>query len=191
MTFQIPPLRQSRDAFGGLIIIIIIFIGIFMQGIYNYVPEMNHVPRVYSVAAALYLHFVVNETVILHVKCVLYFYVSTLCSRCAVLSMAVFCISFISCFSDKLFRYCLSDFEMLPVTLFITDVALVFTFHVRCFSIVRSLNFRIFSASFLITFLYSEIATYINTHVPFFIITDYDVLFIVWNNSVGLPLLIP
>ena len=37
----------------------------------------------------------------------------------------------------------------------------------RCISIVRSLYFRIFSASFLITFLSPEIATSINIHVPF------------------------
>jgi len=30
----------------------------FMQGIYNYIPETNHVSRVYSVAAVLYLQFV-------------------------------------------------------------------------------------------------------------------------------------
>jgi hypothetical protein len=29
-----------------------------MQGIYNYIPETNHVSRVYSGAAVLYLHFV-------------------------------------------------------------------------------------------------------------------------------------
>ena len=37
----------------------------------------------------------------------------------------------------------------------------------RCISIVRSFYFRIFSASFLITFLSPEIATPINIHVPF------------------------
>jgi hypothetical protein len=37
----------------------------------------------------------------------------------------------------------------------------------RCISTVRSLYFRIFSASFLITFLSPQIATSINTHVPF------------------------
>jgi len=30
----------------------------FMQGIYNYTPETNHVSKVYSVAAVLYLQFV-------------------------------------------------------------------------------------------------------------------------------------
>jgi hydrogenase/urease accessory protein HupE len=37
----------------------------------------------------------------------------------------------------------------------------------HCISIVRSLYFRILSASFLITFLSPEIATSINVHVPF------------------------
>ena len=49
----------------------------------------------------------------------------------------------------------------------ITGITFVFTFHMRCIAIVRSLYFRIFSASFLITFLSPEIATSINTHVPF------------------------
>jgi len=31
-----------------------------MQGIYNYIPETNHVSRVYSVAAVLYLQFVLH-----------------------------------------------------------------------------------------------------------------------------------
>jgi len=115
-----------------LLLLLLLYVTIFMQGIYNYMPEMNHVSRVYIVAAVLCLQIVVNEKVILHVKYVLYFYDSTLWSRCAVLSMAVFCISFISCFSGVLFRYCLSDFEMVPVTPFITDVALGFAFHVRC-----------------------------------------------------------
>ena len=44
---------------------------------------------------------------------------------------------------------------------------------------MRSLQFKIFSASFLITFLFQVIATSINMHVPFFIITDYDIRFIV------------
>jgi hypothetical protein len=37
----------------------------------------------------------------------------------------------------------------------------------RCISVVRSLYFKNFSASFLITFLSPEIATSINVHVPF------------------------
>jgi hypothetical protein len=33
-----------------------------MQGIYNYLPETKHVSRVYSVAAVLYLQFVLHVT---------------------------------------------------------------------------------------------------------------------------------
>ena len=50
--------------------------------------------------------------------------------------------------------YFLNDFEMVPVAPIITGITLVFTFHMRCISIVRSLYFKIFSASFLTTFLY-------------------------------------
>jgi hypothetical protein len=53
----------------------------------------------------------------------------------------------------------LNDFEMVPVAPIITGITLVFTFHMGCISIVRSLYFKIFSASFLITFLSPEIAT--------------------------------
>ena len=49
----------------------------------------------------------------------------------------------------------------------ITGITFVFTFYMLYISIVRSLYFRIFSASFLITFLSPDIATSINTHVPF------------------------
>ena len=61
----------------------------------------------------------------------------------------------------------LNDFEIIPVVPIITGITFVFTFHMRCISIVRFLYFRIFSASFLITFLSHEIATSINIHVPF------------------------
>jgi len=43
-----------------IITIIIILVITFMNGIYNYVPETNHVSRVYSVAAVLYLQFVLH-----------------------------------------------------------------------------------------------------------------------------------
>ena len=43
-----------------MIIIIIIIVITFMQGIYNYVPETNRVSRVYCVAAVLYLKFMLH-----------------------------------------------------------------------------------------------------------------------------------
>ena len=54
-----------------------------MQGTCNYIPETNHVTRVYSVAFVLYLHFAVHVMIftvcgtcndISPVKYVLYFY---------------------------------------------------------------------------------------------------------------------
>jgi hypothetical protein len=41
-------------------IIIIMPVITFMQGIYNYIPETNHVAKVYSVPAVLYLQFVLQ-----------------------------------------------------------------------------------------------------------------------------------
>ena len=57
-----------------------------MQGIYNYIPETNHVSTVYSFAAVLYLQFMVH---ISPVEFVLYFYISTVRSLCAVHNMAI------------------------------------------------------------------------------------------------------
>jgi len=53
-------LRVAAFAFIIIITIIIIIIRVitFMQCIYNYIPGRNHVSRVYSVAAVLYLQFV-------------------------------------------------------------------------------------------------------------------------------------
>ena len=33
----------------------------FMQGIYNYIPEANHISRVYGVATVLWLQYLVHE----------------------------------------------------------------------------------------------------------------------------------
>jgi hypothetical protein len=50
---------------------------------------------------------------------------------------------------------------------------------------------KIFSVSLFITFLSPETAPSINIHVPFFIITDYDVRLIVRDGSEGLHWSIP
>ena len=70
-------------------------------------------------------------------------------------------------FSRYVAHVFLNDFETVPVARIITGIAFVVTFHMRCISTVRSLYFKIFSASFLITFVSREIATYINRLVPF------------------------
>jgi len=75
------------------------------------------------------------------VLALLYFYVSTFRSMCAVPNMAVFCISFTLWFPGMLLTYFLNDFEMAPVAPIITGTTLVFTFHMCCISVVRSLYF--------------------------------------------------
>jgi hypothetical protein len=63
-------------------------------------------------------------------------------------------------------RYCLSVFEMVPAAAIITGINFAFTSHMRWISIMRSLHYKNFSASFLITFLSPGIATSVNIHVP-------------------------
>jgi len=137
-----------------------------MRGIYTHIPETKFVPREYSVAAILLFLFVVLIS-LLSVLNLLYFYNSTFQSMCAVPNMSVFCSSLTSCLPGILHTYFLNDFEIVPVAPIVTGISFVFTFHMRCISIVRSLYFKIFSASYLITFLSREIATSISIHVPF------------------------
>ena len=66
-----------------------------MQGIYTSIPEKNYVPREYSVAAILMLLFMVFISLV-PVLNLLYFYISTFRSVCAVPNMAVFWSSFTS-----------------------------------------------------------------------------------------------
>ena len=96
-----------------VIIIIIILVITSMHGIYNYIHETNHVSRVHSVAAVLYLEFVLH--VMLFRTWNLCFYISTSHSVSAACKMAVICSSLVSCFPGMLLRYCLSNFEMIPI----------------------------------------------------------------------------
>ena len=68
-----------------------------MRGIYTYIPETNSVPREYSVAAILLLLFMVLISLV-PVLNLLYLYISTFRSMCAVPNMTVFSSSLISCF---------------------------------------------------------------------------------------------
>jgi len=75
-----------------------------MQGIYTYIPETNSVPREYSVAAILLLLFMVLISLVSMLN-LLYFYISTFRSVCAVPNMAVFCSSLTSCFLVSYYYY--------------------------------------------------------------------------------------
>ena len=86
----------------------IIIIISFIQGIYTYTPETNYLPREYSVAAVLLLLFIVLISLV-SVLNLLYFYISTFRSMCAVPNMAVFCSSLTSCFPGMLLTYFLND----------------------------------------------------------------------------------
>ena len=122
------------------------------------------VPREYSVAAILLLLFMVLISLV-PVLNLLYFYISTFQSMCVVPNMAVLYSSLTSCFPGMLLTYFLNDFEIVPLAPIVTGITFVFTFHMHCISIVRSLYFRIFSAYFLITFLaFSSSSSYYYYH---------------------------
>ena len=127
----------------------------FMQVNYNCIPESSHVSRVHN-AAILWLQ-IVAHVMLLHILHVLYFYIITFQIACAVRNMAVFCSSLMSCFPGMLLRYLVNDSETLPVVPVINCITSVFTFHKFCISVVTSPYFKIFSASFFISYLSSEI----------------------------------
>ena len=82
-----------------------------MQGIYTYSPDTNYVPREYGAAAILVLLFMALISLV-SVLNLLYFYISTFRSMCAVPNMAVFCSSLTSWFPGMLLTYFLNDFEI-------------------------------------------------------------------------------
>ena len=101
-----------------------------MQGIYAYIPQTNYVPREYSVAAILLLLFMVLISLVSLLN-LLYFYINTFRSMCAVPNMAVFWSSLNSCFPGMLLTYFLHDFETVPVAPVVTGITSVFTFLMR------------------------------------------------------------
>ena len=56
-TFTYRPVDVSSQLIVSPIFILVIT---FMQGIYSYIPETNHVSVVYSFASVLYLQFVLH-----------------------------------------------------------------------------------------------------------------------------------
>ena len=102
-----------------------------MQGIYNYIPKTDYVPREYSVATILLLLFMVIIS-LAFVLNVLYFYISTFRSMSAVSNMAVFCGSLTSCFPGVFYTYFLNDFEIVPVAPIITGTVSPIFVHSTC-----------------------------------------------------------
>ena len=91
-----------------------------MQGTYTYIPEINHVPREYSVLPILSLLFMVPISLVTALA-LLYFYVSTFRSMCAVTNMAVFCSSVTAWCPGMLLMYFLIDFEIVIIIEFLTS----------------------------------------------------------------------
>jgi hypothetical protein len=85
-----------------------------MQGIYTYIPETNHVPKQYNVAAILSLLFMVPISLV-PALVLIYFYISTFRSMCAAPNMAVSCTSLTSWFPGMVLTYFLNDFETVAV----------------------------------------------------------------------------
>ena len=112
-----------------------------MQVVHTHIPETNHVRRGYIVAAILSLLFMV-PLFLVPALALLFFYVNTFRSMCAAPNMAVFCSSLTSCFPGMSLTYFLNDLETVPVAPIITGITLVFTFHMRCISIVSSLYLK-------------------------------------------------
>jgi hypothetical protein len=63
-----------------------------MQGIYTYISETNPVPKQHSVTAILSLLFMVPISLAAALA-LMYIYINTFLSMCAVPNMAVFCSS--------------------------------------------------------------------------------------------------
>ena len=96
-----------------------------IQSIYTYIPETNHVSRVYNLAVILHFLFVVHK-MLFPMFNILNLYNSTFWSIYAVPNMAIFCSSLISCSSGMWFRYFLNDIEMVVVVVFVVAAALLF-----------------------------------------------------------------
>ena len=79
-----------------LLLLLLLYILVsFIQGSHTHIPETNHVPRGYIVTAILSLLFLVPLCLVPALG-LLFFYVSTFRSMCAVPNMVVFCSSLTS-----------------------------------------------------------------------------------------------
>ena len=104
----------------------------FLQSINTYIPETDHVLREHSVAAILSLLFLLPISLV-PALALLYFYVSTFRSMCAVPNMAIFHSSFTSWFPGMLLMYFLNDFEMVPDAPIVTGIPCFYLPHALYF----------------------------------------------------------
>jgi hypothetical protein len=116
----------------------------------------------YTVAVVLYLQFVLHVMLfrMLNVFCTFILALSAVCVQRPIWLFVVVP-------RLRAFPVCCSGIVWVILKWFQLPLLFAFTFHMCWISIKGYLCFRIFSASFLITFLSLESATSINTHVPF------------------------
>jgi hypothetical protein len=102
------PKQHVKVIARSVIIIIIIIIGkdtiSFMQDIYTYIPDTNHVPEEYNVAAILSPLFMVS-ILLAPALALMYFYISTFRRMSAVPNMADFCSSLTPWFPGMVLTY--------------------------------------------------------------------------------------
>ena len=104
--------------------IVIIFVITFMQGIYNYIPETNHVSRVQSVAAVLYLQFVL-QVMLFHpwnMFCTFTLVLSKVCVRCPI--WLFFVVPWFQA-SQHVAQEFLNDYEIVTVPLLVLGLLLL------------------------------------------------------------------
>jgi hypothetical protein len=80
-----------------------------MQGIYTYISETKNVPKEHSIAAIVSL-LIMAPISSVPALALMYFYISTFRSMCAVPNMTVFCSSLTSWFPGMVLTYFLNDF---------------------------------------------------------------------------------
>jgi hypothetical protein len=89
-----------------------------MQGIHTYIPEINHVSRVYSITAIPCILLMVHITLSSILNSFV-LYISTFRSVCAVPNIAVFCSSLTSCFPVMLLKYFLNYYYYIIIIIII------------------------------------------------------------------------
>ena len=88
-----------------MMIIIIIPVIVFMQGVYNYIPETNHVSAVQRVAAVLYLQSVLHVMLFVrYIQCCSCS-VFTVCATCNVIC-TVYTVLQLFCIYSLCYMYC-------------------------------------------------------------------------------------
>jgi hypothetical protein len=120
----------------------------FMQSIYTYITETNHVPREHRVAAILVLLFMVLISLVPALT-PLYLYVSTFRSMRAVPNTDVFCSSLTSWFPGMLLTYFLNDFIIIIIIniIIIIIIIIIIWFSPSCEILWRLVWFYLSSGS--------------------------------------------